>query len=814
MSIRRSVSILALVLAATMALSGCDSAEERAEAHFQSGMALLADGDTDRALLEFRNVFKLNGQHRLARETYARIQRERGVLDEAYSQYLRLVEQYPDDLEGRSALGEMALDKSDWPEATRHIRAARELAPDDTMVIALNAALDYRQALVDKDPAAAARAAAVAQEVQTRAPDNAVARRVIIDALLRDQKLSEALTQIDAALERDPTNLAMHQAKLKVLAILRDSAAMGTHLQEMVKLFPDNTSIRDALIVWFVQTGNPDGAETFLRSQIATAKPEQAEQAHINLVQFLRQAKGTDAARNELVRLISEDANVGIYRSLLASIDFDNGDTATAISAMETLLKDSTPGSQTNGYKATLARMLEATGNHVGARARIEEVLADDPTFVPALKMRAGWLITDDRPGEAIAELRRAMDQDPRDPEILTLMAKAHLRDGSRELAGERLAVAVELSGQGSQESRNYAEFLLQDNRLSTAESVLIEALRRAPTDINLLSALGDIYLRIPDLPRADGIEKQLQAIGTDEARFAANRIQVALLLRQQRVEDSIALLQQMDSSSDGALDAPTTITSAYLQDGKPDSAASYLDGLLATAPQDPKLRFLRAQVDAASGNTAEAETQLQALLTERPGDDLVVQALYGLLSKAGRPEEADQVLEAGLREKPDSVPLLLRKSAALEAKGNFEGAIEIYETLYEGNSANVIIANNLASLIANHRDDEASLSRAYTISRRLRGLANPAFQDTLGWIEYRRGNFDEAAAQLEPAAKGMPDDPVVHLHLGLTYVALKQIDAARNALTLAIALAKDSPDPQFARARQILAELPDTASN
>ena len=70
-----------------------------------------------------------------------------------------------------------------------------------------------------------------------------------------------------------------------------------------------------------------------------------------------------------------------------------------------------------------LAQMLSATGNAVGARARIEEVLAEDPTNVEALKMRAAWLIDEDKPGDAIVDLRAALDQAPRDAAILTLMA-------------------------------------------------------------------------------------------------------------------------------------------------------------------------------------------------------------------------------------------------------------------------------------------------------------------------------------------------------------------------------------------------------
>ena len=85
-----------LALATAGLLSFCDTAEERADGHFQSGLELLEEGDVDRALVEFRNVFKLDGTHREARLRYAEVERARGNIRQAYGQYLRLVEQYPD----------------------------------------------------------------------------------------------------------------------------------------------------------------------------------------------------------------------------------------------------------------------------------------------------------------------------------------------------------------------------------------------------------------------------------------------------------------------------------------------------------------------------------------------------------------------------------------------------------------------------------------------------------------------------------------------------------------------------------------------
>jgi Flp pilus assembly protein TadD len=121
------------------------------------------------------------------------------------------------------------------------------------------------------------------------------------------------------------------------------------------------------------------------------------------------------------------------------------------------------------------------------------------------------------------------------------------------------------------------------------------------------------------------------------------------------------------------------------------------------------------------------------------------------------------------------------------------------------------VIANNLASLITTHRDDDESLARAHAVAQRLRGLEVPQFQDTYGWIAYRRGQYAEAISHLEPAAAALSDNALVHYHLGMTYAAMERLEEARTTLERALELAGDSDLPQFRTAREVLAGLPAT---
>jgi tetratricopeptide (TPR) repeat protein len=136
-----------------LALAACEDRKDRAERYYQNALSLLESGDADRAIIELKNVFDLMPEHHDARLAYANLVRRLGRTEEAYSQYLRLVEQYPDDLEGRIALTEIALDQQNWPEVERHGQKVIALAPDLPFSKAIDVALRYQKVLVQKDPA-------------------------------------------------------------------------------------------------------------------------------------------------------------------------------------------------------------------------------------------------------------------------------------------------------------------------------------------------------------------------------------------------------------------------------------------------------------------------------------------------------------------------------------------------------------------------------------------------------------------------------------------------------------------------------------
>ena len=772
---------LAIALMAGLGLSACQSGEERAEEYYRAAVALVEADDRDRAMVELRNAFELDGGHLEARRLMARLMAEGGNARGAYGQYLRVAEQYPDDLEARIALAELAYGARDFAEVERHVAEAERLAPEDPRVTVLVVVRDYAVAASADDAAARADATRRAAALLEADPGNAILPDVLVDADLNAGDYAAALARIRGLLETDPDDVIYNQQLVAVLAQIGDEDALEAQLLSMVDRFPDEVENKATLVRFYLSLNKLDPAEAFLR-RLAEEAPADESGPRIDLIRFLVEVRGPDVARAEVEDAIAASEGDVPLRMIRAGLDFDAGDRAGAVAEIEDVLATAEPSAQTDEIRVALAKMLESMGNEVGARTRIEEVLEADPTQPEALKMRAARAIAEDDTDAAIADLRQAIDRSPDDAEAMTLMADAYDRAGTPQLARDFLSLAVEASGNAPAETIRYARLLAAEERYLPAEDILLPALRLAPGNVELLQVLGQVYLAMEDYARADQVVGTLREVGTPIAGQVATELEVARIDAQTGGEEAIGYLEALAGGADADLASRLLLLRARISSGDFESAETMAEAMLAEVPADDQRRYVVAVTKAAAGKLDEAEAIYRELLAEDPDRPVVWRDLFRLKLRQGDEAAAEAALEEGLAAVPGDPELLWGQASFLERDGRIDEAIAVYETLYAVNSDSLLVANNLASLIATYRDDPESLDRAWAIARRMRDTDVAPLQDTYGWIAHRRGDSAEALPYLESAAAGLPDDPVVQYHLGQVYVALdRPADALRQ---------------------------------
>lgn len=244
------------------------------------------------------------------------------------------------------------------------------------------------------------------------------------------------------------------------------------------------------------------------------------------------------------------------------------------------------------------------------------------------------------------------------------------------------------------------------------------------------------------------------------------------------------------------------------LAKGHPDPGAVYLG--LGQAAESAK-RYDEAldwygKVDA--GDWMRAQMRIAALIAKRDGlakgraylqgleprtkDDRVqmIQMEAQLLRDAKAWQDTYDMLSGAVQRYPDSYELLYDRAMAAERVGRLEVLEADLRRVIEMKPDYAHAYNALGYTLADRTD---RIDEAYALIEKARTLSpeDPFILDSLGWVQYRRGQLDEALKHLRNAYEARPD-PEIAAHLGEVLWKLGRKDEATKVWKTALS---DNPD-------------------
>jgi tetratricopeptide (TPR) repeat protein len=215
----------------------------------------------------------------------------------------------------------------------------------------------------------------------------------------------------------------------------------------------------------------------------------------------------------------------------------------------------------------------------------------------------------------------------------------------------------------------------------------------------------------------------------------------------------------------------------------------------LKASPSNVEAYVLLGSVQLATKSLDAARQNFMTAIQKDPKNPVGYRALSDFYLIQKDYDEALKVTRAGLNQQPDNSALHLALAGILEQSGDYAGAIAEYQDLLVKAPGSIIVANNLASLLADYRSDKASLDQAQVLASSLQKSTVPQFKDTLGWVNYREGDYKDAVPLLEDAAAAMPNLALVHYHLGMSYIAISLPAKAAEQFKMALG---QTPDPEL----------------
>jgi tetratricopeptide (TPR) repeat protein len=268
-----------------------------------------------------------------------------------------------------------------------------------------------------------------------------------------------------------------------------------------------------------------------------------------------------------------------------------------------------------------------------------------------------------------------------------------------------------------------------------------------------------------------------------------------AYLGKEQR-EKSIGAFKRAHELAPAAAQPLVALVQTYVRGGKTGDARRFLNSVISENNENITAYTLLAEISLAENKTPEAIEHLNKIIAINPNAVFAYRGLTNIYLRDNEFDKAEAAIKRGLAVMPDRPILELSLAAVYERKTEFEKAIKIYEELLATNSDLLVAKNNFASLLTDHRTDQASLDKARTISAELRSSQIPQFRDTYAWAAVKSGvNLEEAVVILEGIVKENPQIDIFNYHLGEAYRRKGDAEKAIDYLTKAESLATPGSD-------------------
>ncbi len=561
----------------------------------------------------------------------------------------------------------------------------------------------------------------------------------------------------------------------------------------------DDPYLRLSYAEFLYQLGDLDAAVVEASALEATGTAY-AEALRLRARIRLRQAHKSSEAVEEAVGLFQElrallpddvESRVSSGRLLMSLGRFDE-----AVTALREAWEID-PGDRR--LTSMLMAAFENSEDRAGAESGLRELVERSPGFLDARLALANLLAEEERHEDSVAVLEAGGTEQSDSVGLLRLLALELYRvrawqeslDASErwlELAPNETpaiylkGLALSALGRFSEAEAGLRGLHEADSKSLDVARVLAEVVERQGRSAEAGEILSGTASRLDDLGQAD----------------LAQRMRIELIDLEVRAENwdrVIELTEELSQLSDSAQlagrgELELLRGQALLETGRAEEAIEVFEALGEDAEVGLRARARAAEALFRAGESDAGEAKLLQLAETDDMEQiiLVAQALHRLELY----ERAIPLWLEAKRDDPEELSVRFWLGSAYERSGRREPAIQEFRDLLARDDLFAPALNYLGYMWA---EEGENLSEAADLVEKAVALEpnNGAYADSLGWVYFQQGEYDEALGHLEKAAQLVGDDAVVFEHLGDLYLALGRHSQAAESYQRAMDLEDDN---------------------
>lgn len=439
---------------------------------------------------------------------------------------------------------------------------------------------------------------------------------------------------------------------------------------------------------------------------------------------------------------------------------------------------------------ATLGQIAHTEQKDETATKYLSKVLAKNPVDMTSALLQADILVRGKEPQKAVDILEKVAAVLPARPQIDLALAKCYIAADKVIKAAEVLDRVLAVSPTFTEAGRLRARIHLQDGKTADAIGMLEAILGRSHQDAESRDLLIRAYRMVGRKDDAIALLREK----ADGDKNPGSRVELGRLLSSQgKFDEARSIFEGSLEVFGDSLASVSHLASIDLQEGKGDAALKRIDDYITAHPDSSEAHTFKAAVLLDFKKPDLAEQSLNKAIELKPDNTPAFGLLLRMKSAPGKEAEALVILERYLKAFPKDPQALMNYGNTLRRLVRPEEARVAFLALIAAAPNLAAAYNNLAALESETLHD---LESAANHARKARSLSpeEPAIADTLGWIEWRLGNYPAALSLLMEAAGKMPDSPEVLHHLGMARYSMGQAAEAIAAFTKALGTGADFP--------------------
>jgi len=461
--------------------------------------------------------------------------------------------------------------------------------------------------------------------------------------------------------------------------------------------------------------------------------------------------------------------------------------------------------------RKAVAKWVELAPNNMDARQLAARILLDAGQQEAAFKELQAIIAISDATGEdGYLAAMTALAKSKQRPEAIMLMRRLGAEHEDDRRAGYALALmammwkdyavaeyeirAVLMRNPGW----GRAYFLLSRIRMAQGDTqgaikILRDAIKGAPDDLDLNASLARLLVEAGDYEAAYRQFSRVRRLAPDESDALYSLGVLAMQL--DKTAAAKGYFQQLKKRGERRNDVAYYLGRIAEIEGRLDDAVGWYHkvddgGFLLEA------QLLAARVIAKQGRVEAARSDLQALRIRMPEKEIQLFLLEAdILREHGAQHQVFALYEKALQAHPDDPELLYARGLYAAQVGRMDIMEQDLRKVISMDPANADALNALGYTFA---DQTQRFKEAQSLIARALKLKpdSPAILDSMGWLQYRMSNYEQALVFLR-RAYSMEKDGEIAAHLGEVLWMSGDYEGARQVWRDAL---NADPDNAFVR--------------